>query len=59
MIDAYDLWEAREFERNRWLEQLPRCCHCDEPIQQETAVCIDGAWYCDECLENSLRREVL
>ena len=45
----------RDFER--WdsdledeLERLPKCKYCEEPIQQDTAVYIDG-FICDECLE--------
>ncbi len=32
------------------LARLPKCELCGEPIQQERAVYIDGAYYCDECL---------
>lgn len=39
-------------EQDRKLEALPKCIYCGEAIQQETAVQIDGIWYCDECLEN-------
>lgn len=41
---------------DRWLRSHPVCACCGDHIQQETAVKIDGAWYCDECLE-SLREE--
>lgn len=51
--DNYDLWEAHDRERTRLIEQLPVCFHCEQPIQQEMAVCLDGTWYCDECLENN------
>lgn len=49
--DNYDLWEAHDREQSRRLERLPKCFHCGEPVQQEMAVCLDGRWYCDECLE--------
>lgn len=52
--DDFDRWDtARERRRAR----LPKCCHCDEHIQQETAVCIDGNWYCDKCLEDYFTQE--
>ena len=55
--DNHDIWQANEERRERELEQLPKCARCEDPIQQERAVCIDGVWYCDECLEDC-RKEV-
>lgn len=49
--DNYDVWLAHEEQMEQQLEQLPVCFHCEQPIQQETAVCLDGTFYCDECLE--------
>lgn len=51
--DNYDMWEQRDLAHSRWLERLPKCFYCEEPIQQETAVCLDGTFYCDECLDNN------
>lgn len=47
-----------DMEQARRLAQLPTCEYCGKAIQQERAVCIDGFWYCDECLEK-YRREVV
>lgn len=44
----FERWDA---ERQAWLNSLPKCECCGEPIQQEKAVCIDGIYYCDECLD--------
>ncbi len=55
--DNYDLWERHDAEQNRWLERLPKCSICGEPIQQDMAVCIHGDWYCDDCLDD-MRKEV-
>ena len=44
---------AYEAEQERWLESLPTCTLCGEPIQQETAVYINGHYYCDDCLEEN------
>ena len=41
----------------RRLAKLPACERCGDAIQQERAVCINGFWFCDECLEK-YRREV-
>lgn len=56
--DNYDLWEARDREQNEWLERLPKCAECGQPVQQEMAVRIDGKWYCDSCLDD-FREEVV
>lgn len=56
--DNYDIWASHENEIERKLERLPRCCCCDEPIQQETAVCINDDWFCDCCLTEYFRKPV-
>lgn len=48
-LKDFDRWDARRQER---LERLPKCVCCGEHIQQDDAVCIDGKYYCDECLDN-------
>ena len=45
-------------EQARRLRQLPTCERCGDAIQQEKAVCIEGFWYCDDCLDE-YRREVV
>lgn len=45
-FDRYDR------EQSRRLARLPKCAICREPIQQEYAVCIDGVYYCGECLDD-------
>ena len=45
----FDTWDRERQER---LERLPRCANCEEHIQQEKAVCINGDYYCDECLDD-------
>ena len=47
----------RDAEFERWLKTRPICAYCGEHIQDEKAVCIDGEWICDECLED-MRREI-
>ena len=50
-------FEQHDRKQARRLAQLPTCERCGDAIQQERAVCIEGFWYCDECLEY-YRREV-
>lgn len=47
-IADFARWDA---EQEEWLEHLPVCEECGEPIQQEFAVCLHGHWYCDDCLD--------
>ena len=42
-------WDAEQHEK---LKKLPKCSECGEHIVQEAAVCIDGKWYCDQCLKD-------
>lgn len=49
--------DRRDAEQERALERLPRCTRCRYRIEDEDAVCIDGDWYCDECLKE-LRRSI-
>lgn len=37
--------------------RLPECVDCGEPIQQETALLLEGKWRCDDCI-NFHRKEV-
>lgn len=47
-----------DMKQSRWLAKLPTCQRCGDAIQQERAVCIEGFWYCDDCLE-FYRKEVV
>lgn len=38
-------------EEEEWLKSRPICAECGEPIQDEVATCINGTWYCDECMK--------
>lgn len=49
--DNYDLFEEKELKDQEWLDRLPKCSCCGEPVQQEMAVRISGDWYCDECID--------
>ena len=44
----HDLYER---DRQRWLDSLPKCDNCGEPIQEERYFEVEGARLCcDDCL---------
>ena len=45
-------FERHDAKQQKKLERLPVCCCCEEHIQQEKAVHMDGRWYCDDCLDD-------
>jgi formylmethanofuran dehydrogenase subunit E len=47
-LKDFDRWDSQQQKR---LDSLPKCKNCTHPIQQEDAVCIDGDYWCDDCLE--------
>lgn len=42
---------AHDWEEQRWLERLPRCAYCSEPIQDDKCYLINDELICPECLE--------
>lgn len=44
--------------KDKDLKNLPVCYECEEYIQQDSAVQLDGNWICDNCLED-LRVDIL
>lgn len=49
MKDNYDLWVEHDLEQERWLESLPVCEKCKQPIQQEKAIYYNDQWICEDC----------
>lgn len=49
MKDNYDLWEEHDAKQEAWLETLPVCSECGEPIQDEKLIDIDGELYHVAC----------
>lgn len=41
-------FERHDAEQKRKLANLPACCICGEPIQQEKAICYNDKWVCEE-----------
>ena len=44
-------FERHDREQTEWLNSLPKCSICNEPIQQERAFEKNGFWICDDCIE--------
>lgn len=49
--DNYDRWQEHDNEQEAWLQRRPVCVCCGEHIQEESAVQIQGDFYCDNCLD--------
>lgn len=38
-------------EQDAWLERLPKCSYCNEPIQDDFCFEINDELICEECLD--------
>lgn len=49
--------DFNRLDRNQtaWLNSLPKCSICGDPIQQEEAFNKNGFWICHECYEDNQR----
>ena len=56
--DVYDQWKAHDAEQQAQLDKLPRCCECDEPIQDTQCYEINGEYICDDCMVDNHRKWV-
>jgi len=54
--DPLDHFNAHEDEKQRWLDTLPVCEHCCEPIQDDDLFDIDGALFHIECAEYEFKK---
>lgn len=48
--------ERYEAEQERKLQMLPKCCKCDEHIQDEFLFDIDGDLVCEDCLPDYMEQ---
>ena len=48
--DNLDLYDAHERRQAEELKKRPKCCECDEPIQDEHCYVIHGELYCEKCM---------
>lgn len=56
MLDNYDLWAKHDAEQEAALERLPRCCECDEPIQDDYCYEVNGECVCEGCMTQNHRK---
>lgn len=49
-------FDSHDREQSEWLDTLPVCCRCGEPIQDEDLYDIDDNLYCEECMKSEFRR---
>ena len=52
-------FERYDAQQEAELDKLPVCVCCEQPIQEEYGFCIDGDWYCEECLNAEFRKEIV
>ena len=52
-------FERYDTEQEAELDKLPVCVCCAQPIQEEYGFCIDGDWYCEECLNAEFKKEIV
>ena len=43
-------------EQQNYLDKLPKCDCCGEPITDEHYYDIDGTFFCEECLKDEFRK---
>lgn len=58
MLDNYDFFVMHDMKQAKWLAKLPRCCCCDEPIQDDFLYDIDGDLYCEDCMRKEFMKYV-
>lgn len=46
-------FERHDREQTAWLNSLPKCSICGDPIQQEEAFNKSGFWICHGCYEDN------
>lgn len=57
MMDNYDLFIKHDRDQQRWLDSLPKCDHCNEPIQDEDLFDVEGTLYHMECAEQEFKKK--
>lgn len=58
MRDAYDCFVDEEHRLQKMLARLPKCCRCNEPIQDEYGYDVDGDWFCEDCMKREFRKRI-
>lgn len=48
--------KQRDAEEQAWLDKLPKCAYCGEPIQDDYCYVFDGDIFCPQCLKDNHRK---
>ena len=51
-FDRYDR------EQQKRPKELPVCCYCNDPIEDDFCYEINGDYYCEDCLDMHFRKAV-
>ena len=51
-------FERHDAKQQAELDKIPRCCECDEPIQDAFCYEINDELICGECMDNNHRKYV-
>lgn len=51
-------FEKHDTEQQKALEQLPKCCECGEPIQEDLCFEYNDEPICDECMYANHRKNI-
>lgn len=57
-MDMLDLFEAHDRQQQERLKELPVCCYCNEPIQDDFCYYINGEYFCESCIDMHFRKAV-
>lgn len=54
--DYNDIHREHEARQHRALKRLPKCCECNQPIQDEKCFEFNGELVCPQCLVDNHRK---
>lgn len=54
--DAYDLWSRHQSKIEEEQGKLPKCCECDQPIEDDNCFEFDNQLICPRCLNDNHKR---
>lgn len=55
--DPHRDFDRYDAEQSRLIAMLPKCCECNEPIQDDFCYEINGELICEDCLNEFHRKE--
>lgn len=56
--DPYQDFLSHDAEQEEWLGSRPKCCECDEHIQDDHCYEINGEIICEDCMNDNYRKAV-